>query len=188
VTAALLVPTLRLPPSAPTPQGKSRFQSIVLLLDNLDIQGTVVLIPSIICLLLALQWGGTTESWSSWRCILLLCMFSVLALLWTYMQYRRGDRATVSARIILQRSVAFGSIYSMPAFGASMVMLYYLPIWFQAVRGVSALEAGVSLMPLVIAWAIFLIVSAQIVSQISALERSDTDRNRLPGRAISCRK
>jgi hypothetical protein len=134
-------------------------------MDRLDIQGTAIIIPSIICLLLALQWGGSTESWSSWRSILLLCMFSVLALLWAYMQYRRGDRATVSPGIIRQRSVAFGSIYSMAAFGASMVMLYYLPIWFQAVRGVSALEAGISLIPLMIAWATLVIVSAQLVSQ-----------------------
>ena len=83
------------------------------------------------------------------------------------MQYRRGDGATVPPRIIKQRSVAFGSIYSMAAFGASMVMLYYLPIWFQAVRDVSALEAGVDLCPLMVSWAVLVIVSAQLVRRVS---------------------
>jgi hypothetical protein len=96
-------------------------------------------------------------------------MFSALAIFWAYMQYRRGDRATVSSHVIRQRSIAFGSIYSMAAFGASMVMLYYLPIWFQAVREVSALEAGISLIPLMIAWATLVIVSAQLTSRTGYL-------------------
>ena len=55
----------------------------------------------------------------------------------------------------------------MASFGASTVMLYYLPIWFEAVRGVSALEAGISLSPLVLSWAFFVIVSSQLVSDFS---------------------
>lgn len=167
VTAAILLLTLRLPPPPPRPRGNSWLHSVLLLLDKLDIQSTIIIIPSIVCLLLALQWGGSIEPWSNWRCILLLCIFGITLVCWTYMQHFRGDRATVAPRIIKQRSVAFGSIYSMSAFGASMVMLYYLPIWFQAVHGVSALEAGVDLCPMMVSWAILLIVSAQLVSRLS---------------------
>jgi hypothetical protein len=164
ITAAILVPTLRLPPIEPRFQGKSWLHSTFVFLDRLDAQSTIIIIPSIICLLLALQWGGSTEPWNGWKCILLLSLFGVLFLSWMCLQYHRGDRATVPLRIIRQRSIAFGTFYSMAAFGSSMVMLYYLPIWFQAVRGISALEAGISLIPLMISWATLVIVSAQIVS------------------------
>ncbi|KAK5656797.1 hypothetical protein OQA88_4345 [Cercophora sp. LCS_1] len=165
VTAVLLITSLQLPPRASRPRGSSWIHSFALLLDLLDAQSAAILIPSIVSLLLALQWGGSVEPWSSWKCILLLCIFGITFLCWVYMQYRRADRATVPPRILKQRSVAFGSFYSMTAFGASMVMLYYLPIWFQAVRGVSALEAGIDLSPLMVAWAVLLIVSAQVTAR-----------------------
>ncbi|KXX73819.1 putative HC-toxin efflux carrier TOXA [Madurella mycetomatis] len=143
--------------------------SALLLLDKLDTQSTIVIIPCIVCLLLALHWGGTAEPWSSWRSILLLCLFGVSFVVWACMQYRRGDRATVPPRIVTQRSIAAGSFYSMAGFGGSMVMLYYLPIWFQAVRGVSALDAGINMCPLVLSWAAFLLVSAQLTSRTGYL-------------------
>lgn len=147
------------------------------------------MIPSIVCLLLSLQWGGVVYPWSNWRCILLLGVFGITLIFWVYVQYRRRDRATVPLRIIRQRSVGFGAIYTMAAFGAATTMLYYLPIWFQAVRGVSALKAGVDLCPLMLSWAVVLVISAQLVSKHSIWHRSyqDIDEDcRLLGRDISC--
>lgn len=53
-------------------------------LDRFDLIGTLILIPWIICLLLALQWGGSQYSWNSWRIILLLVLFAVLFVIWLY--------------------------------------------------------------------------------------------------------
>tara|TARA_R110002060_G_scaffold75337_1_gene84973 strand:- start:1786 stop:2130 length:345 start_codon:yes stop_codon:yes gene_type:complete len=43
-----------------------------------DIYGTIVFLPAIITLLLALQWGGTKYPWGNWRIILLFVLFGVL--------------------------------------------------------------------------------------------------------------
>lgn len=39
--------------------------------------GTILFVPAIICLLLALQWGGATYAWSSGRVVALLVVFAV---------------------------------------------------------------------------------------------------------------
>lgn len=47
------------------------------LLPKLDPFGTLVFIPGIVCLLLALQWGGLKYDWSNSRIVALLVIFGV---------------------------------------------------------------------------------------------------------------
>ena len=78
---------------------------------QLDPVGTIIFLPGIICLLLALQWGGLTYPWSSNRIIALLVVFAVLISIFIVVQVRNPENATVPPRIISQRSMAFGSWY-----------------------------------------------------------------------------
>jgi len=108
-----------------------------------DPLGTLCLLPAIICLVLALQWGGAKYPWSNARIIALLVLSGVLFISFIAVQILMPETATVKARIITQRSVASG-VWYMFFFGSSMFLLiYYLPIWFQAIQGVSAIESGV---------------------------------------------
>lgn len=111
---------------------------------KLDLLGTALLMPWTVCLLLALEWGGTTYSWSNWRIVLCLCLFAVLFMLWLYVQHIKGDGATVPLRIMKQRSVASGIIYMLGRAGSLLVVVYYVPIWFQAVKNVSAEQSGIN--------------------------------------------
>ena len=59
--------------------------------NSMDLEGTLVLISAIVCLLLALQWGGIRYPWTEakvWGCLLgfgcLLCVFVIL-------QFRRKE-------------------------------------------------------------------------------------------------
>jgi len=61
-----------------------------------DLYGTAVFIPSIICLLLALQWGGTKYPWSDGRIIALFVVFGVLISIFISIQFWKQDSATVS--------------------------------------------------------------------------------------------
>jgi MFS family permease len=78
---------------------------------QLDPLGTVIFLPAIICLLIALQWGGTKYPWSDSRVIVLLVVFAVLISIFIIVQIYNKDNATVPPRIISQRSMAFGSWY-----------------------------------------------------------------------------
>jgi hypothetical protein len=61
---------------------------------QLDIPGNTLFIASIICLLLALQWGGVTYAWSSWRIILLFVLFGLLLAAFVVVQVFMGEMAT----------------------------------------------------------------------------------------------
>jgi MFS family permease len=113
--------------------------------------GTLVFMPGIVSLLLALQWGGTTYAWGSWRVILLFVFFGVLIIAFVYFQFRQGDLATVPPRILAKRSVWSSGFFIMAQGGAFLGSVYYLPIWFQAVKDASAVGSGIMNLPMLVA-------------------------------------
>lgn len=75
-------------------------------LEEFDFVSLPFLFPGIISTLLGLQWGGSAYPWRSWRVVLPFCIAGVLFVCFMFIQLRRGDKATLPLRIILQRSVA----------------------------------------------------------------------------------
>lgn len=140
--------------------------SIKELINKIDLLGTFLLIPWVICLLLALQWGGTEHAWNSWRIILLLVLFAVLFLVWVFVQFKQGEKATLPIRLVRQRSLAAGILYTVCTFGTFFVIIYYVNIWFQAVRGVSAYHSGINFLSTSVAMAISVICSGFITTRI----------------------
>lgn len=96
---------------------------------RLDPLGTFFFVPSIVCLLLALQWGGSTYEWNSWRIILLLVLFGVLLLAFMAVQVLMPNTATIPVRIISQRSVAAAATFMFCVAASMMMSVYYLPLW-----------------------------------------------------------
>ncbi|KAJ9500914.1 hypothetical protein H2202_003472 [Exophiala xenobiotica] len=119
-------------------------------LHQLDPLGTFVLIPAVTCLLLALQWGGTKYSWSNARIIVLLILSGILLILFGYIQHWRQERATIPPRIIKNRSVASGMAYVFCSGSGMMTASYFLPIWFQAIKGASAVHSGIMFLPAIL--------------------------------------
>ncbi|KAF3202729.1 hypothetical protein TWF106_002124 [Orbilia oligospora] len=130
---------------------------------QLDPIGTVIFLPSMICLLLALQWGGTEYAWSSGRIIALLVVFAVTIIIFIGVQIWKKDEATMPPRIVSQRSIAFGMWFAFCAGGGMMLFIYYLPIWFQAIQGVNATDSGVRLIPMVLTLVVGTFVAGGVV-------------------------
>ncbi|KAL7935514.1 major facilitator superfamily domain-containing protein [Trichoderma chlorosporum] len=135
-------------------------------LDRFDLTGTLILIPWVICLLLALQWGGSQYSWDSWRIILLLVLFAALFILWTFTQYQQGNKATLPLRIIKQRSMASGMMFMFCLFSAFFVINYYVPIWFQSVKGISAYKSGIYFLTMSAGLSLAVIASGFLTTRI----------------------
>ncbi|KAG5975005.1 hypothetical protein E4U55_007910 [Claviceps digitariae] len=121
---------------------------------SLDIPGTLLLVPAIVCLLLALQWGGQVYAWSHRYIIVLLTLMSALSISFVAVQILLPKTATVPPRLLKYRSVVAGFLTTIAIGGAQYVFVYYVPIWFQAVRGVSAVNSGIQLLPLMVAFVI----------------------------------
>jgi EmrB/QacA subfamily drug resistance transporter len=131
---------------------------------DFDPAGTFVFLPMIICLLLALQWGGSTYAWSDGRVIALFVVFGVLCAIFVSIQFYVGERATIPPRIIKQRSVAASAWFGVSLGAAFFLFVYYLPIWFQAIKGVSATKSGIMSLPLILGVVICSVVAGGLVT------------------------
>ncbi|KAF2272622.1 MFS general substrate transporter [Westerdykella ornata] len=149
----------------PKHAGKST-TSISDLTQTLDLIGFAALIPSVICLLLALQWGGVQYPWSDARIIALLVVFGVLGAAFIALEFWQGENAMLPSRIFTQRSVSYASFYGFCTSGAIYVLTYYLPIWFQGVNGASPLTSAVNTLPWLITSVITLIGGGILISKL----------------------
>ncbi|KAK8139163.1 SGE1 [Apiospora sp. TS-2023a] len=163
VTAVTLIFFLKTPPSKVSPEHAN--DTLLQKIMRFDPVGTALFLPSIICILLALQWGGTTYQWGDGRIIALLVVFGVLLLAFLGVQYWAGDDATVPLRIIKQRSIGSAAFFSFCVGASFFVMIYYLLIWFQAIRGSSPTSSGVNTLPMLISFTLGAIISGGVVTK-----------------------
>ncbi|KAL5045882.1 hypothetical protein BDW71DRAFT_214832 [Aspergillus fruticulosus] len=122
---------------------------------QMDVPGSLCLLPGVICLLLALQWGGTKYDWGNGRIIALFVLAGVLLGGFTVIQYFSADRATVPPRVFGNRNVWGAALFGSGVTAGFFLMLYYIPIWFQAIKGASAIRSGVMNLPMVLAYVTF---------------------------------
>lgn len=133
---------------------------------KLDLLGTAVLIPAVICLLLALQWGGTEHPWGSSRIIGLFVGSGALTAVFIGVQFRKGDDGTLPPRLFRNRNVLCAMLFSFFFGSAFFPLVYYLSLYFQAVQGASAVEAGLKLLPLLMAEVLTSILSGALISSV----------------------
>lgn len=126
---------------------------------QMDPLGNLCLMPGVVCLLLALQWGGATYPWNSGRVIALLVLAAVFLLAFVGIQIWLPDTATIPPRIMKQRSIAAGVVFTLMVTAAMMTFNYYLPIWFQAIKSATPVHSGVMMLPTVISSAVASLIS-----------------------------
>ena len=133
---------------------------------QLDPIGTVFFLSGIVCLLLALQWGGSIYAWGNGRIIALLVLFVVCIAVFIGVQIWKGETATVPPRIVTQRSIAAAMWSQFCVGSAMMTLVYYLPIWFQAIKDVNAIKSGIDTLPLLLSLVVSSISAGFLVTRI----------------------
>ncbi|KAF7595880.1 hypothetical protein BBP40_004373 [Aspergillus hancockii] len=117
-------------------------------LRQLDLLGTSIFVPSITSLLLALQWGGYKYGWGNARIIVLFVVMAALLGAFLWQERRKGDNALLPGRILRSRSLLAGMWFSFCNNSVLSVIEYYMPTYFQVVRGTSATASGVMSLPI----------------------------------------
>ncbi|KAK0935074.1 hypothetical protein LTR29_013394 [Friedmanniomyces endolithicus] len=159
---ALAIIAFILKPTPPQQGGLTILQQI----GKLDLLGELCLLPSIVCLLLALQWGGSTYPWSDPRIIALFVVFALLALAFILVQILMPKTATIPASVLKSRSMLAGMWLTFCIASAMLTFTYFLPTWFQAIKGTSAVQSGIDTIPMVLALVVGNISAGQITGRI----------------------
>ncbi len=117
---------------------------------QLDLLSNLLFLPALTSLFLAFSWAGTKYPWDSGRAIGPLITFAVLLAAFVYNQFRRGGAAALPPRVIKRRTVIAGFIFIMCANSTGNVLEYYLPTYYQIVRGYSPAKSGYMMLPIII--------------------------------------
>ena len=124
---------------------------------QMDPLGIALAMGSIICFILALQYGGTTHPWNSSVVIGLLVGFVVILLALVVWEFYQGEYAMLVPRLISQRSLWSVSTFQFFFAGSYFLLLYYLPIYFQSIKGANPIKSGVDNLPMVITAGFFVL-------------------------------
>lgn len=127
--------------------------------------GNCLVAPGVTLLLLAIQWGGVVYPWSSPRVVALLVVGSVLCVGFIISQGFLGENGTIPPRVIKQRSMAASTIVSICLGAPLIITAFYIPIYFQAIKGTTAAEAGKRLLPYFLSTVIFVITAGILISK-----------------------
>lgn len=96
-------------------------------------------------------------------------MFAVLLIAFVAIQFWKSENATVPPRIMKQRSVAAASWFAAALAACYYVFVYYLPIWFQAIKGASAIESGTMNIPSILSLVIVSMLVGALISWLGYL-------------------
>ena len=133
---------------------------------QLDPIGFICLVPAVVCLLLALEWAGSTYSWRNARIIVLFILSGLFTIAFLAVQVWKKDAGTIPAHLITQRSVATGFFFALCVGGVMLTAMYYLPVWFQGIKGVSPVHSGIMTIPLLLSLVVGNISAGMLVSKV----------------------
>lgn len=132
---------------------------------HLDPIGITLAMGSIISFILALQYGGQTHAWNSSQVIGLLIGFVVMTIAMCFWQVYNGEYAMVPTRLFKRRALWASSLFQFFFAACYFLLLYYLPIYFQSVKGKTATQSGIANLPMVIAGCIAIVTGGIVVTK-----------------------
>ncbi|KAF2239018.1 MFS multidrug transporter-like protein [Viridothelium virens] len=157
-----LVGIIFIPDSA---QKRNSSLSALEMIKTIDVVGFFLFAPATALLLLAIQFGGVSHPWSSATVIGLFVGSGVSFLLWLVWDQWRGDKAMIPWTLFQNRIVSFSCATGFLQWGGLLVLTYYLPIYFQAVKGAAPLLSGVMILPTMLSQVASSLISGWAVSK-----------------------
>ncbi|KAH8784717.1 efflux pump [Hyaloscypha finlandica] len=140
--------------------------TVLATLSKLDIGGFVLFAPCAIMFLMALEWGGTKYPWDSATVIGLLCGAAGTFISFVVWEYRLGDEAMIPYSILQRREVWSSCLVTGFFFGNLLIFSYYLPIYFQAVKGVNPAPSGLCILPGIASQMLMAVISGVLVGKL----------------------
>ncbi|MBM6594060.1 MDR family MFS transporter [Microvirga pudoricolor] len=114
---------------------------------RLDLLGAVLLVAATVSIMLALSWGGLRYPWGSAP---ILGLVGLSAVLWAVFAARMSlaSEPLIPPGVLRNPVVRMGTLSACFGMGTYIGLTIYLPVYFEAVRGLTASESGLALIPL----------------------------------------
>ena len=131
---------------------------------SVDYLGAATIVGSVTSLILYLSWAGPDKGWTSSTGIFLLVLMVVLAGLFVLVESRAKEPILpleLFKHWTFDSNILFAMIMGVGMFGG----LIYMPIYLQAVQGMTATQSGLAMLPMVVGMFTTSIGGGQIMSR-----------------------
>lgn len=120
-------------------------------LKRFDWLGNVVFVLSVVSVLIALSWSGTEYPWSAYQVIVPLVLgFAGFVSFIVYEASRYCSHPTMPMHLFANRTSATAFVVTFLHTLSGVSVMYFLPVYFQAVLGSTPARAGIQLLPTIL--------------------------------------
>ncbi|KAI8227873.1 Efflux pump mokI [Colletotrichum sp. SAR 10_96] len=132
------------------------------ILPELDLAGFALFAPTTVMFLIALHWGSTEHGWSSPTVIGLFAASGATLVMFSIWEWHVGEKSLIPFHLIKRRRVWASAMQSTTLFSLNYVGVNYVPIYFQAVKGVGPSLSGVYMLPSILTQLLSLVISGAL--------------------------
>ncbi|KIX09423.1 uncharacterized protein Z518_00503 [Rhinocladiella mackenziei CBS 650.93] len=153
-----------LPASKPRPN-----ESTVALWKTLDWTGAILSIGAFLTLIMGISFGDAIYPWNSGQVISLFVLSGVLWVLFAVQQsycfFTTKDLRLFPVPFVLNKDLVILFVEIASASTTLFLPIYFLPLYFQFIHGVNALDAGVKMLPFIFMLILFSVLNGGIMSK-----------------------
>ena len=131
---------------------------------RIDYLGAATIVAAVSCLLLYLDWRGNEYGWTDPVALALVVGFVLLAALFVLIEVRTSE-PIIPMRLFRNPVFSVGNLYGFLAGVAMFGAIIFLPIYLQAVKGLSPTASGLSLLPAILGIFSTSITSGQLITR-----------------------
>ncbi|KAF9289976.1 hypothetical protein BGZ68_008177 [Mortierella alpina] len=133
---------------------------------SLDFSGIFFLVVSVTLILLGLNWGAVAKfAWNSSAVLSVLIVGLLSGILFLLNEWRCAKQPIIPLRLFGTWSLAATYVDVFLQGFIFLGLLFFLPMYYQAVHGASAVQSGIELMPFVIAQSLVAVVVGMLMSR-----------------------
>ncbi|KAG2188333.1 hypothetical protein INT44_001086 [Umbelopsis vinacea] len=119
-------------------------------LAEVDLSGSAIWAVSIVCLVLALSWGGSTYPWSAPSVIALLCIAGVGIIVFVIWEVKYAKQPIIPKRLFTNRSTVAVLVAAWLYGGCFQSLMTYVPLYLSVIRKEEAMATNLELLCLVL--------------------------------------
>lgn len=131
----------------------------------IDYLGAALMVVSVVCLLLALSWGGSQYAWGSGTIIGLLIASAVVGAVFLW-QESRASEPILPLRLFRKPTFSIANAATFVLGFAMFGSIIFVPLYLQVVKGASPTKSGLLMLPMMVGIIFASIVSGRAISRI----------------------